>query len=76
MTNNLVGPVQPWWRIRMMWVALGGPAVVVVAGFVTLFLAVNGRDIPLAETARADTGGAITHVPAHQARGHAATAGR
>jgi hypothetical protein len=32
----------------MVWLVIGGPAVVVVAGFITLALAVHGRDRPLA----------------------------
>ena len=73
MTTSQVGPVQPWWRIRMVWVAFGGPALVVVASFVTLFFAIHGRDIPLAEAGSAEAATEIHHGPAMQARNHAAT---
>ena len=68
MLRETVGPMQPWWRIRMVWLALGGPLLVVVASMVTLALAINGRDRPIVEagTARADAS-----APALQARNHA-----
>jgi hypothetical protein len=70
MFSELIGPVQPWWRIRMMWLAIGGPLLVVVASFVLLALAIQGRDRPLVEAAtlRADAS-----APALQARNHAVT---
>ena len=77
MASSSVGPVQPWWRIRMVWVAFGGPAVVVAASFVTLFFAIYGRDVPLAvplaATASADAAAEASRLPAVQARNHAAT---
>jgi hypothetical protein len=68
MFSELTGPVQPWWRIRMMWLAIGGPLLVVAASAVTLVLAIQGRDRPVVEagTARADAS-----APALQARNHA-----
>ena len=69
MSPEKMGPVQPWWRIRMVWLALGGPALVVVASFVTLGFAVHGRDRPLLETSAAEAG---PQTPATQARNHAA----
>jgi len=68
MFYELIGPKQPWWRIRMMWLALGGPLLVVVASVVTLVLAIHGRDRPVVEagTPRADAS-----APAIQARNHA-----
>jgi uncharacterized protein len=70
MSSEKMGPVQPWWRIRMMWLALGGPAVVVVASFVTLAFAIHGRDRPLLEGGATD---ADAQTPAMQARNHAVT---
>ena len=67
MNSEMMGPVQPWWRIRMMWLALGGPALVVVASFVTLGFAIHGRDRPLLETDAAQTD---SQTPATQARNH------
>jgi len=66
-------PALPWWRVPMVWLVIGGPAVVVAASFVTLVLAVVGADTPLRETASARTGAL---APATQARNHAVAAQR
>ena len=71
MASEKMGPVQPWWRIRMVWLALGGPAVVVVASFVTLGFAIHGRDRPLLE---GDVRAAESDAPAAQARNHVVAA--
>ncbi|HLL12671.1 MAG TPA: nitrogen fixation protein FixH [Rubrivivax sp.] len=58
-----------WWRMPEMWMVIGGPLVVVVAGVATLVVAARGADRPLLERttqAKADS-------PAVQARNHAAT---
>lgn len=68
MTNEVTGPVQPWWRIRMMWLAIGGPLLVVVASFAMLALAIQGRDRPVVE---AGIPRAHASDPALQARNHA-----
>lgn len=62
------GPSLPWWRVRMVWLVIAGPATVVVAGFVTLFIAIDGADPVLRVQPR--VAGA---APAVQARNHAAT---
>jgi hypothetical protein len=31
-TSNSTQVGQPWWRFGMVWMVVGGPAVVVVAG--------------------------------------------
>lgn len=59
----------PWWRVGMVWLVLGGPAVVVVASFATLFLAVTHPDPVLAPRPAATA----AETPAVQARNHAAT---
>ncbi len=72
----------PWWRYPHMWLVVGGPAVVVVAAFVKLYLAISHpdpvyTDAPCSNRAAqqpADEVGA-TAVPAMQARNHAATGG-
>jgi uncharacterized protein len=56
---------RPWWREPMMWLVLGGPAAVVVAGIATAVIAVQRPDRVLATDA--------TKQPAVQARNHAAT---
>jgi uncharacterized protein len=62
---------QPWWRFPMVWLVIGGPAAVVVAGFATLAIAIANPDPVLTPTV-ADR----TAVPAVQARNHAATPAR
>lgn len=50
MNREFAGPRLPWWRIRMVWLVIGGPAAVVVAGVATIVLAVHEHDKPLAST--------------------------
>ncbi|MBI5717410.1 MAG: hypothetical protein HZC37_06950 [Burkholderiales bacterium] len=59
----------PWWRIRMLWLVIGGPLAVVIASFATLGLALRHPDPVLAPQAAASP----AEVPAVQARNHAAT---
>lgn len=40
---------QPWWKYGHVWMVIAGPAVVVVAGFFTLWLAIKQPDPVLAE---------------------------
>ncbi len=60
---------MPWWRIRMVWLVIGGPLVVVIASFATLALALSFPDPVLAPAAVASP----AETPAVQARNHAAT---
>ena len=63
-------PAQvPWWKLPIVWMVIGGPALVVVASFVTLGLAIRHPD-PVLSTADAMDKAA---QPALQARNHAAT---
>lgn len=85
--SSVVGRMG-WWREPVMWLVVGGPAVVVVASFITLTLAVKHPDPVLtggaedassgSQAADFRTGGTPSnaHVPALQARNHAATGGR
>ena len=59
----------PWWRVRMVWLVIGGPLAVVVASFATLTLALSRPD-PVASSQEV-AGSAET--PAVQARNHAAS---
>ena len=64
----------PWWRFAMVWFALAGPVLVVIAGFATMAIAYRHADVALPETApAAGTGRAGPLAPAVQARNHAAT---
>jgi uncharacterized protein len=73
MRPNDIGPLQPWWRIRIWWLALGGPLLVALASFVTLFIAVQGGDKALAAVAPPSMAFDAANTPAVQARNHAAT---
>lgn len=43
-TLQSIEPVKPWYREPWPWLLMAGPAVVVVAGFVTLWLAIVSSD--------------------------------
>lgn len=73
MKQDFQQPSLPWWRVPIVWLVVGGPALVVVASFVTLFMAVRGGDTPLRVPADVQ---ADTMTPAAQARNHATTAPR
>ena len=59
----------PWYRLPIVWMVIGGPAVVVVTGFATLAIAIANPDpivsVPAAHSA--------SELPAVQGRNHAAT---
>jgi hypothetical protein len=44
MQNNTLGSPAPWWRFGHVWLVLAGPAIVVIASFITLYLAVTRPD--------------------------------
>ena len=73
MSLEKMGPVLPWWRVRMVWLVVGGPAVVVVGSFVLLGFAVHGGDTPLTESEKASPDAL---VPATQGRNHVLAAKR
>ena len=71
---------DPWWKFGHVWLVIAGPCVVVVAGFVTAWLAMSSPDPLLAEdyyrrgteinkTPAKDK----AMMPALQGRNHAAT---
>ena len=71
---------EAWWRVGMMWLVLGGPALVVAASLATAVLAYRGADPVVKQPNNAGprlplTGqGADASTPALLARNHAATA--
>lgn len=74
--NTSSVPSGPWWKYGHMWLVVGGPLIVVVASFITLYLAVRTPDPVYAEPPRAqktvdDPNPTLT--PAMQARNHAAS---
>jgi hypothetical protein len=79
--KNSAAPAAPWWKFGHVWLVLAGPIVVVIAGFITLYLAVSRPDpvvsedyyrkgIEINKTLEADP---ASLAPAVQARNHAAT---
>lgn len=68
---------RPWWRHGLVWMVVGGPAVVIVAGIVTAVIAFRGAD-PVVGSG-AEDGPATTSrrsldlQPAMVGRNHAAT---
>jgi hypothetical protein len=44
MINDSNTPSKAWWREPMMWLVVGGPLVVVVAGLATVGIAVKHPD--------------------------------
>lgn len=74
---------SPWWKFGHVWLIIAGPLIVVIAGFVTLYLAVRSPDpvitpdyyrkgLELSQQAPASAA-AGSLAPAVQARNHAAT---
>jgi uncharacterized protein len=81
MLQNQQTLAAPWWKYGHVWLVLSGPAIVVVASFITLYLAVSRQDpvieedyykkgVEINETLK---GNPASLAPATQARNHAAT---
>lgn len=71
----------PWWKFGHVWLVIAGPVIVVVAGFITFYLAISRPD-PLVtedyyrkgiEINKTLQGSPNSVAPAVQARNHAAT---
>jgi len=71
----------PWWKFGHVWLVISGPAIVVVAGFATLWLAIARPDPVVAEDYyrqgieinKTLDDKASSLAPAMKARNHAAT---
>jgi hypothetical protein len=64
----------PWWSFAHVWIVIAGPAVVVVASFITLYLAISSPNTVLqAEPSAQAQQGQANMAPAMLARNHAAT---
>ena len=86
-TQALQTPLRPWWREPLVWMVIGGPAVVVVASFVTLGLVLARPDPLVSENSSQegleynktahhpaeDVASNDAHRPALEARNHAAS---
>jgi uncharacterized protein len=78
--DHTVSP--PWWKFGHVWLVIAGPALVVVAGFVTLYLALRFPDPVITEDAYRQglelrnaslANPAASLAPAVQGRNHAQT---
>lgn len=80
-TPSISIQAAPWWKHGHVWLVISGPAVVVVAGFITGFLAIQYPDAVIggqepARTARANAPQQSREralAPALEGRNHAAT---
>lgn len=72
---------KPWWHYGHVWLIISGPLIVVIASFITLFLAITSPD-PVIDNNYYRNGIEINRTlneqrdsfaPAGQARNHAAT---
>jgi uncharacterized protein len=74
-------PAQPWWKFGHVWLVIAGPAIVVVAGFVTLYIALRYPDPVIdddyyrkgLEINKTLSNPAASLAPALQGRNHAQT---
>ena len=81
MSHSEPSRALPWWKFGHVWLVVSGPAIVVVASFITLYLAVVGKDPVLdddyyrksAEVNKTLSDNPSSLAPATQARNHAAT---
>jgi uncharacterized protein len=68
---------HPWWSYGHVWLVIAGPLVVVVASFITFYLAAHGQDPVLTQSNVEVNPNApearTTLAPAMQARNHATT---
>jgi hypothetical protein len=81
MSQPELAPAEPWWKFGHVWMVIAGPAIVVVASFITFYLAASGKDPVVDEDyyrkgieinkTLADNPASL--APATQARNHAAT---
>ena len=80
-SNDATRPCPPWYRFPLVWMVIGGPGVVVIASFTTLWLAVRTPD-PVVDEDYYRKGVEINRtladkklMPAESGRNHAATPG-
>ena len=73
---------RPWWKFGLVWLVIAGPALVVIAGVATVWIAMRTPDplvaqdyyrrgVEINKTLAAQGGKAL--LPALQGRNHAAT---
>ena len=80
-SSSATPAAAPWWKFGHVWLVLAGPLVVIVAGFITLWLAMSRPDPVVAEDyyqRGIDINKTLDHpekslAPAMKGRNHAAT---
>jgi len=80
-SSSATPAATPWWKFGHVWLVLAGPLVVIVAGFITLWLAMSRPDPVVAEDyyqRGIDINKTLEHpekslAPAMKGRNHAAT---
>lgn len=80
-SSSATQAAAPWWKFGHVWLVLAGPLVVIVAGFITLWLAMSRPDPVVAEDyyqRGIDINKTLEHpekslAPAMKGRNHAAT---
>ena len=80
-SSSATPAAAPWWKFGHVWLVLAGPLVVIVAGFITLWLAMSRPDPVVAEDyyqRGVDINKTLEHpekslAPAMKGRNHAAT---
>ena len=80
-SSSATPAAAPWWKFGHVWLVLAGPLVVIVAGFITLWLAMSRPDPVVAEDyyqRGIDINKTLKHpekslAPAMKGRNHAAT---
>lgn len=86
MNDSTTNEAQPWWKFGHVWMVFAGPAIVVVASFITIYLAVTRPDELVTEDyyrkgveinqtldREAASKAIASHAPALQGRNHAQT---
>lgn len=78
--NNPLNQQPKWWQSGYAWLVFAGPAIVVVASLITVYIAINGQDPVLAHEENAGNANTSLSIsqknalePAIKARNHAAT---
>jgi hypothetical protein len=83
MHQNKLDSNAPWWEFGHVWLVVAGPVVVVIASFITLYLAITRPDPVVTEDyyrkgieinkTQKDNANVASMAPALQARNHAQT---
>ena len=74
--NDGAVPPMPWWKYGYVWLVIGGPAAVVLAGLATAWIALaNPETMVVRDHGQAGAAGKAL-APAVQGRNHAATPAR